>query len=89
MAKFDRFLLFSASPECKWKVRSEAGPKTAEIDQGAEAKVVGDHLAQLCRTEPPTFKMGYKLLQLRSTSLSTLSARREGGSVFQNQNGDV
>ena len=39
MAKFDRFLLFSAQPECKWKAISETWPKTAEIDQGSEGQV--------------------------------------------------
>ena len=47
MAKFDRFLLFSASLEKHLFDKSGHWPKTAEIDQGAGAKVVGSHL-------PPT-----------------------------------
>ena len=40
MAKFDRFLLFSASLHCKRKTASGQRPKTAEIDQPSEAKRV-------------------------------------------------
>ena len=87
MAKFDRFLLFSASPECKWKVRSEAWPKTAEIDQGAEAKVVDDHLAQHCLTGLETIESGrIAAEETRSKPPSTHPAQT---SVFQDQKGDV
>ena len=42
MAKFDRFLLFSASLERKRWFASEQWPKTAEIDQGSEGQRVCD-----------------------------------------------
>ena len=41
MANFDRFLLFSASLECKQKVALGQWPKTAEIDQASEGQGCG------------------------------------------------
>ena len=41
MANFDRFLLFSASLECKQKVALGQWPKTAEIDQASEGQSCG------------------------------------------------
>ena len=41
MAKFDRFLLFSASLGCQVQAVSGRWPKTAEIDQGKEGQSCG------------------------------------------------
>ena len=38
MAKFDRFLLFSALLDRQWKAVSGQWPKTAEIDQPSEGR---------------------------------------------------
>ena len=45
MAKFDRFLLFSASPEKHLFGKSGHRPKTAEIDQALEGQGVGQPLS--------------------------------------------
>ena len=41
MARFDRFLLFSASLQCQWNATSGHWPKTAEIDQASEGQSCG------------------------------------------------
>ena len=41
MARFDRFLQFSASPQCQWNATFGQWPKTAEIDQAPEGQSCG------------------------------------------------
>ena len=62
MAKFDRFLQFSASLEKHLFGKSRYRPKTAEIDQASEGQRVGQHSCRYCRTVSPKLKAGSRLL---------------------------
>ena len=79
MAKFDRFPLFSASPDCLWKVFSESWPKTAEIDQGVEGQRAGNvgytstRPSEHCRTESSAIGAGLKCAGEREAKLQAIS----------------
>ena len=85
MAKFDRFLLFSASLECQWKTVFRQWPKTAEIDQGWEAKAVRNDLPPPLSDSVTNIQVGLQPASLsRSKSPSTLPAPGEAALCFNN-----
>ena len=85
MAKFDRFLLFSASPERQLLTVSSRYPKTAEIDQGSAGQSCGQPLPSLLSDCVSLMGSGLKPAFYREANLPAHSQPpAKGGSVFFN-----
>ena len=82
MAKFDRFLLFSASPERQLLTASSRYPKTAEIDQGSAGQSCGQPPPSLLSDSVPLIERAKTSFFPRSMAPSILPAPAKGGSVF-------
>ena len=85
MAKFDRFLLFSASQEYQWKTVFRRWPKTAEIDQGSAGQSRGLPLPPTLSDSVTNIQVGLQPASLsRSKPPSTLPAPGEAALCFNN-----
>ena len=86
MAKFDRFLLFSAVPGWQLSVNSRQWPKTAEIDQGSAGQSCGlpspTNTVGLCWQQ---FKAALSCFTSRSKSPSTLPAPPKAALCLKNE----